>query len=341
MTDYTNEHNDLKFAYKQDSTNPLIANQLAIASMEVNDYLEAFKLFKRNAEINPSEQSLSNLAYFYFHEGEPEIESGGWINREEDAILLLERVMLLNPKSEVPSAMLGQFYFAKERWNEAKSALERSFSVKPTFLNQYNLAASLFQLGQLEEASEYYWKAHQVKNECYSYWALYYYAVCKIKTGSYPKEAIEELVRSMDDKNSEIDKEGLADIYYELDQYTNVVNAYEGTKLWVSPNWVLRYLYANVQCGFLDKAKDILNNALVKINEELINCITDEDEDFTPEDRERYKLELEADKRDYLRGYDDILHLNYRPSMNFTAYVESKCYLFGCKRHDNPDFLES
>lgn len=48
-----------------------------------------------------------------------------------------------------------------------------------------------------------------------------------------------------------------------------------------------------------------------------------------------------ADKRDYLRGYDDILHLNYRPSMNFTAYVESKCYLFGCKRHDNPDFLES
>lgn len=172
MTDYAKNHTDLRFAYKQDPSNPIIANQLAIASMEVNDYIEAVKIFKKNAEINPSEQSLSNLAYFYFHEGEPDIENSAWINREEDAILLLERVMLLNPKTEAPSAMLGEFYFAKERWCEAKSALEQSINIRPTLQNLHNIASTFFQLGHLKEASEFYWRAHQVKNEYYTYWAL-------------------------------------------------------------------------------------------------------------------------------------------------------------------------
>jgi tetratricopeptide (TPR) repeat protein len=52
-----------------------LINDLAIALMETNHYEEALLQFKKAAKNKPSIQSLHNLAYFYYTEGEP-LEDG-------------------------------------------------------------------------------------------------------------------------------------------------------------------------------------------------------------------------------------------------------------------------
>jgi hypothetical protein len=79
----------------------------------------------------------------------------------------------------------------------------------------------------------------------------------------------------------------------------------------------------------LEKANEIRNNALMKIAERIKDCDEDEDEEFTGEDRQRCKNEIEADKQAYLHGFQNILTINYHPNITFTTYIETKCYLFG------------
>jgi hypothetical protein len=90
----------------------------------------------------------------------------------------------------------------------------------------------------------------------------------------------------------------------------------------------------------LEKANEIRNNALMKIEERIKDCDEDEDEEFTVEDRQRCKNEIEADKQAYLQGFQNILTINYRPNITFTPHIETKCYLFGCVRHGNPNFTD-
>ncbi|MHA6529370.1 hypothetical protein [Paenibacillus sp. BAC0078] len=336
--DYKAIHHQLQLEFEQDRTNTHVINQLAIACMEINDYYEAFRLFQMNSELNPCVESLTNMAYFYFAEGEPDNKNGRWINREEEAIRLLEKTLLLSPATEIPSALLGEILADTGRWTEAKRALELSIQVKPTLENLYNLGSVLYQLGQLDKASKLFWRVHLLKSDNYDYVALYYYVTCQIKLGGFPEQEILELEDALGNKFTAVDKDRLANIYYEMNQFSKVVAAYEDTKLWYSPDWVLPYFYSLIQCNYLGKSNELRDKVLLHIAERIQDCEQDDDEEFTLEDRQRCMKEIEADKQAFLKGFEKIMTSNYRPSITVTPQTETKCYLFGCLRHGNSNY---
>lgn len=338
MVDYKKNHPDILLKFEKNPQNAHAINQLAISFMELNDYQEACRLFKRNAELNPSVESFTNLAYFYFTEGEPRADGEGWIDRGIEAVDLLTQVLLIKPQTPVPSAFLGEIYYELGEWVKSKEAFEFSVSVQPTYQNLHNLGSSLYQLGKIEEASMYYFKAHRMKDSNYNYLALYGFAICQIRLGLFPIKAIEELEISLDEDYTEIDLETLVNLYYELNQYDKVIKAYKDTKLYYSPDWVLPYMFALIQCNKLEYANEVMNHALLQIANGLKECDEDLDEQFTIEDRQRYRKELEAEKQAYIQGFEKMVIKALRPSIELKAQTVTKCYLFGCERHENPAF---
>lgn len=146
---------DLQRRLNKDPKNIHILNELAIVSMEANEYEAALKYFKQAAYLNPSVKSLDNLAYFYFKEGEP-IEDGGWKYREDKAIELLEKAIDLEPHSHFPYALLGEIYTEKKDYDRARVLLNKSISIKPTIQNLNNMGVCCFYRSSLEEAYMYF-----------------------------------------------------------------------------------------------------------------------------------------------------------------------------------------
>lgn len=48
---------------------------------------------------------------------------GRWLSRQEEVAQLLVRVLTLNPKTEIASALLGEIMFDMGNWTEAKKIL--------------------------------------------------------------------------------------------------------------------------------------------------------------------------------------------------------------------------
>ncbi|MNC38150.1 Tetratricopeptide repeat protein [compost metagenome] len=246
----------------------------------------------------------------------------------------------MKPDTEIPGALLGEIYFATGHWGKAKQALELSVQLNPTYENQYNLGSALFQMGQISEAAQYYWCAHEAKGETYTYLSLYNYVSCQMQLGCYPVQEIAELEQALDNPHSEVEQESLAEIYYAADQFTKVVDAYEDCKLWLSPSWVLPYYYTLMQCRLTEKAAELKDKVFKRIAELIRECEQDDDEDYTWEDRQSSLREFEADKVKYQEGFEKIESAAYRPEFIFEPQIESKCYLFGCRRHGNANYTD-
>jgi hypothetical protein len=78
----------------------------------------------------------------------------------------------------------------------------------------------------------------------------------------------------------------------------------------------------------------------MKIAERIKDCDEDEDEEFTGEDRQRCKNEIEADKQAYLHGFQNILTINYHPNITFTPILKQNVIFLGNPFYNLQDNIE-
>ncbi|TYP67365.1 tetratricopeptide repeat protein [Paenibacillus methanolicus] len=118
-------------------------DQKAIEHLERNEYEAALALFKEAVNESRSVQSLTNLAWIYYHE-----ESD-----TETALELVKEAIGLNPASHFPYNLLGEIYVALEKWEDASKVLLNSIAIRPSREANNNLAIANYHLGELNEAS--------------------------------------------------------------------------------------------------------------------------------------------------------------------------------------------
>lgn len=100
----------------------LNTNQRALELYELNHYEEALKTFQLAVKELRNVQSLTNLAWIYYHE-----ESNSQIAEE-----LLNEVLQMTPSSHFPYNLLGEIYLERKEWRKAADILTQSIEIVPT-----------------------------------------------------------------------------------------------------------------------------------------------------------------------------------------------------------------
>ncbi|WP_102272473.1 tetratricopeptide repeat protein [Cytobacillus massiliigabonensis] len=299
-------------------------NQKAIELLEENKYDESLKLFKEAVEISRDVQSLNNLAWIYCNEEENDIA----------ALPLLEELLNMNPKSHFPYNLLGEIYCRQEKWNSAKDILEKAISIQPSKAAYNNLAAANYYLGRIEEASKYFLIASEPSD-----YAMYSHIVCLIELGKKSEAKCKLDAFSKDDADFVGEVEA-ADLYVELGCYEEAIKWFKkGWNHYVKqPNWISRYSYALLKMNNPILSKELLNKGINEKIEEMKEAYEEEcDEDWSERDKQDYIKRLLNEKREYEQMFEKISS-GYIPAMEFDIYIQKSCYLFGCNRHNHPEY---
>lgn len=299
---------------------PLSLNRQAIELLEENRYEEALALFQEALHESRDAQSLTNLAWIYCHE-EDEFEK---------ALALVEEAIAMNPASHFPYYLQGELYCRLEKWEEAQAALEQALIVHPSQTAFHNLAVAHFQLGNIEDAARFFKHAAGQSDD-----ALYCYAKCLVDLGKWDaaKRILASFSESEDDFVGEVE---VADLYVEIGCYDAAVQwfakGWDG--YWKQPNWVGRYVFALREIDQPEKAQAILNEAIRLKQEEWQDSVAEEcDDDWTERDKEEYLNNLLQD----MKAYEQISSGTV-PSFEFNTSFRTACYLFGCARHQHPEY---
>lgn len=325
---------------EKDPLNKKIITEYACVLMETGDFEKALIILKKAAANNPSFQILNNLAYFYFHEGD--VCDGIWVESKDKAIEILKQVIILNPPSHFPYSLLGEIYLSKSIYDEAEDALKKAINIKETVENNNNLGVALFKKKRYQTASEYFFKAHSLKNDIdYSYQPYLSYGICLSMTGR-KKEAewvVEFLLNSgelnlRDNDNLGIDLLDIAKMYFYNENYVKAAEFFPLAieKYYVSSYEFCMYEYTLVLLNMLEEA-DSFYNKTISYNRELIEDIS-EDTDMGEHNKNETVKSLKFDAEQYEKLYHQIKN-GYKPSFMFEPQIEEACYLFGCIRHNN------
>ncbi len=301
-------------------------NQKAIELLEENKYDESLKLFKKAVEIKRDVQSLNNLAWVYCHEEDD----------DTSALPLLEEVINMNPNSHFPYNLVGEIYCRQEKWESAKEILERAISIQPSKTAYNNLAVANYHLGNIEDASRYFLLASEPSD-----YAMYSHVKCLIELGnkSEAKRKLDTFSENDDEFVGEVD---VADLYVELNCYEEAITWFEKgwNSYWKQPNWISRYIYSLLKVNNLTRSQELLNEAINGKIEEIKDAHEEEcDEDWTEGDKQAHIKELLNEKNEYEQMIEKI-SLGYIPKMEFDTSIQKACYLFGCKRHNHPEYQE-
>lgn len=299
-------------------------NQKAIEYLENNDYDAALALFQKALNDSRDVQSLTNLAWIYYHEEED----------LETAIHLAQEAVKLNPTSHFPYSLLGELLVQMERWEEAAVVLSDSIVVEPSKEAYNNLAIAKYHLGELEQASALFLKSAQSSD-----YAMYSHVHCLIQLGHTieAKHKLDAFLESDDDFVGEVH---VAELYLELECFSEAVHWFE--KSWAtyykSPDWVCRYIYALVQTNAMERAVEIAEECIRLKQDDIEEAQAEDcDEDWTESDKAAYVLRLQREKQEYEQLLEQISS-GFVPSFKFTTSSSSRCYLFGCSRHGHPEY---
>lgn len=299
-------------------------NQKAIELLEENKYDESLKMFQEAVIISRDVQSLTNLAWFYCYE-------------EDDytkALDLLEEAINMNPSSHFPYSLLGEVYLRQEKWKQAKDILIKSISIPPSKTAYNNLAVANYHLGNLEDAAKYFLLASEKSD-----YAMYSHVKCLIELGKI-NEAKIKLDTFSENDNEFVGEVAVADLYVELGCYKEAAEWFEkGWDIyWKESSWIERYVYSLLNLNNLTRAHEILNKAINQKVEEIKKAYEDDcDEDWTESEKKAYIKELFDEKNEYEQMLERILS-GYIPTMKFDTSIKTECYLFGCIRHDHPEY---
>lgn len=299
-------------------------NQKAIELLEENKYEESLRMFQQAVEISRDIQSLTNLAWIYCHEEHDDIKALG----------LLEEAVERIPTSYFPYNLLGEVYLRLEKWGKVKEVLETSITIHPTKIAFNNLGIAHYHLGHIKEASNYFLLGSEPSD-----WSMYSHVKCLIELGNN-KEAKMKLDAFSENDEEFVGEIDVADLYTELGCHEEAVKWFEkGWNAWgKNPNWVSRYVYSLVSLNNPTRAQAILNEVTnIKI-EEIKDLDQEEcDENWTESDKQERIQELLDEKKEYEQLFERISG-GYFPKMKFETSIKTACYLFGCKRHNHPEY---
>ncbi|MDT0125806.1 tetratricopeptide repeat protein [Paenibacillus sp. RRE4] len=302
----------------------MTTNQKAIECLENNDYDAALTLFQKALNDSRDVQSLTNLAWIYYHE-EDEVEK---------AIHLAQEAVALRPISHFPYSLLGELLVQTERWEEAALVLSDSIAVEPSKEAYNNLAIAKYHLGELERASALF-----LKSAGPSDYALYSHVHCLIQLG-HTIEAKHKLDAFLESDEDFVGEVHVAELYLELACFTEALHWFK--KSWntydKSPDWVSRYIYALVQTNAMERADEIAQECIRLKQDDIEEALAEEcDEDWTESDQAAYVFRLQMEKKEYEHILEQIAS-GFVPPFKFTTSLSSKCYLFGCSRHEHPEY---
>ncbi|MFB5198527.1 tetratricopeptide repeat protein [Neobacillus sp. KR4-4] len=299
-------------------------NQKAIELLEENKYDESLKLFQQALQELRDVQSLTNLAWIYCHEEDDYIAALG----------LLEEAIKMNPISYFPYNLLGEVYLRTEKWEDAKDILQKSIEIQPTKEAYNNLAMANYNLGNVEAAAKYFLLGSDESD-----WALYGHVKCLLELG-YIDEAKRKLDTFSQDDEEFVGEIDLADLYIEVGSYIAAVEWFEkGWTIYAKhPDWISRYVFSLMKLNKLDRSNEILHETIKEKTEELKDLDEEEvDETWTETDKQEIIRELQDEIAEYKQTFKRISSA-YIPSMEFEPFVKTACYLFGCNRHNHPEY---
>jgi Flp pilus assembly protein TadD len=344
MNDYKELVKSLTEQIKREPNNSYIINDLAISLMEINQFEAAFFQFMKAAKINPNIQTLCNLAYFYYTEGEP-LEDGCWRYKEKEAVDILEKVIRQDPKTDIPYTLLGEIYLKSNRYDKAVEILSKAIDIKPTIENLNNLGVCYFNKTNFEQASKYFCAAAKLikaENNDSLYPLLNYGISLAILN---KKEEALKIATELVNLNRALDEDlatEITEIYYILGEYSHFANLYSKLDLlFYSVEWIPTYLYSLHKLARRDEI-DIILKLITDNNEQKIQeALQDEDDEEDwgePGRKEEYIEELKNEIIFLKNALNQILKGN-KPKLKYELSIETGCYLFGCKKHNNPNYI--
>jgi tetratricopeptide (TPR) repeat protein len=323
-----------------DPSNINLINDLAIALMETNQYEEALLQFENAAKIKPDIQSLHNLAYFYYSEGEP-MGDGCWQIKDQEAIRLLESVIKRKPISHFPYTLLGEIYISKKNFNKAIDLLLISISIEPTLENLNNLGVCYYNKSKWSQAADYFKKAYCKRNkDDIELHPLLGYGICLAYSGQ-SAEAVKvanELLSQNQKIESTIDKleDEIAFIFYLAEQFNDFITIYSKIDLNnYTVDWLPPYFYSLWKQGGLNLMEKVSEDLMLNKENEIQEALEEAEAEWEPGRRIEYINELKSGI-DFIKNTVREISSGKKPNLNFEPKIETGCYLFGCQRHKNP-----
>ncbi|WP_454192728.1 tetratricopeptide repeat protein [Paenibacillus sp. Marseille-Q7038] len=241
---------------------------------------------------------------------------------------------MLNPASHFPYNLLGEINVELERWEEASNVLLNSIEIEHSKEAYNNLAIAKYHRGELDEASALFLKSAEPSD-----YAMYSHIKCLIEIGK-STEAKCKLDAFSECDDEFVGEVHVAELYFELQCFSEAVRWFR--KSWdtyyKTPDWVCRYIYSLIKTNSWDRAVEITNECIrLKTNdiqeEQEVQC----NEDWTESEKATYIKQLEDDKQEY----ENIIYMisrDFIPPLKFTTSLSSSCYLFGCSRHNHPEY---
>jgi DNA repair exonuclease SbcCD ATPase subunit len=168
---------------------------------------------------------------------------------------------------------------------------------------------------------------------------MYSHVICLTKLGQIAeaKRTLDEFSEEADDFVGEIE---VADVYVELGYFHQAIQWFEKgwNSYWRQPDWVSRYIYSLHKVDNETRAQEILNEAIQQKSEELQEASEEVcDEDWTEIEKENHIEQLRSEIEEYGNMIERISK-GYIPLMKFDTSIYTACYLFGCKRHNHPEY---
>ena len=333
-------------AIKRDLTqllkmNPLdlsLINQMGIVCYETSHLGEALYWFKKAVDIQPTIQNLNNLGYFYLREGEPNsgADEGLWAYQPRKAIPILEKAISMKPNSHFPYALLGEAYLAVDEFQLAEKVLTQALKMKDTQANQYNLGSAFYEQKKYVEAGEMFRKIVIGCGESGIYRANLNYGVCLGLVGEKKKaeEIAETGLRSSYDE-----KLLFSEIYYLVGNHKSYVETFPeySTTYYLDEVTTSQYLYAFCQLGDYSRAQNIFDDYIEDRQQLILEMEQDLDTDEISRLTKIHNIQDEI--KSIQEIFDNIKSKNgNQPKFHFNPGMETDCYLFGCLRHEIPEY---
>jgi tetratricopeptide (TPR) repeat protein len=189
--------------------------------------------------------------------------------------------------------------------------------LNPSFENLNNLGVIYYQTQDYPIAKEYFYQAtlKQSKDNDSST-VLRNYAICLSRVGE--KNRARVIAERLSVKDAyDIDDEDIAEIYYEIQDYNQVVTILENKKMFYPTYWASIYLFSLYQVGKLGRFESAFHQVIKTHQKEIIETNND-NSDWKQQDKEIYINELEEEMKEYKQTYEEIQN-GKRPERNLNV----------------------
>ncbi|MDF4761506.1 hypothetical protein P3543_23855, partial [Vibrio parahaemolyticus] len=182
-------------------------------------------------------------------------------------------------------------------WEEAKEALQKSISIQPSDEAYHNVAVAHYNLGELEEASEFFLRVAGDSD-----YIMYSYVKCLIDLGR-TKEAKEKLDAFNRESDNFLGEMMVADLYVELNCYKEAIEWFEkGYKeCWKSPNWIGRFVYALYKVNNSSRIHEVIRESIEAKTAEIEDVENEEVEENWTENDKKELIEEYTKENNYYK----------------------------------------